>query len=81
MITVKFFAILRETLGCDQLTLTDVPSDVSQLRERLAKEGDNWAEALEKYGNLVAVNQTFVDDVHPLKSSDEVAFFPPVTGG
>lgn len=81
MLTVRFFAILRETLDCDRLELDDVPATVAQLREQLSAKDGHWRDALDRYGKLVAVNQTFVDETHPLTASDEVAFFPPVTGG
>jgi sulfur-carrier protein len=81
MLTVKFFAVLRESLDCDQLTLEHVPETVAQLRLSLSDQGESWQSALQRYGSLVAVNQTFVDENHPLRVGDEVAFFPPVTGG
>ncbi|RTF81482.1 MoaD/ThiS family protein, partial [Serratia marcescens] len=43
--------------------------------------GDRWALALESGKLLAAVNQSLVAADHPLRAGDEVAFFPPVTGG
>ncbi|XOV77643.1 MAG: MoaD/ThiS family protein [Aestuariibacter sp.] len=81
MLMVKFFAILRESLECDQIVLEDVPETVAQLRIRLSARGEKWQDALASYGKLVAVNQSVVDEQHKLSENDEVAFFPPVTGG
>ncbi|WP_242600842.1 MoaD/ThiS family protein, partial [Erwinia billingiae] len=47
----------------------------------LAAKGDRWSLALESGKVLSAVNQTLVSPQHALKAGDEVAFFPPVTGG
>ena len=55
---------------------------VSAEREALVAQGDPWAGA---FANLKrvrgAVNQTMADDDEPVADGDEVAFFPPVTGG
>ncbi|KQN56965.1 MULTISPECIES: molybdopterin synthase sulfur carrier subunit [unclassified Erwinia] len=81
MINVLFFAQVRELVGTDRLTLAaDYPS-VEALRAALAARGDRWALALESGKLLAAVNQTLVPGSHPLNVGDEVAFFPPVTGG
>ncbi|UTM58888.1 molybdopterin synthase sulfur carrier subunit [Photobacterium sp. CCB-ST2H9] len=81
MIHVLFFAQVRELTGCDALQLDAHYDSVEQLRAALAERGDRWALALEKGKLLAAVNQTMVPFDHPLKSGDEVALFPPVTGG
>lgn len=81
MINVLFFAQVRELVGTGQLTLpADYPS-VEALRAALAARGGRWALALESGTLLAAVNQTLVPGSHPLTAGDEVAFFPPVTGG
>ena len=58
---------------------------ISQLLKRYASimsaQSDRWALALEDGKLLAAVNQTLVSFDHPLTDGDEVAFFPPVTGG
>lgn len=83
MITVLFFAGLREAVGTASETLA-VPADVNTvaaLRDHLAARGGAWA-ALEKAKNLrAAVNQDMVPLTTAIKDGDEVAFFPPVTGG
>ncbi len=54
---------------------------VEAVRQQLAARGDRWALALEEGKLLAAVNQTLTAFDHPVASGDEVAFFPPVTGG
>ncbi len=81
MIKVLFFAQVRELVGCDSTTIETSFSSVEALRQHLTAQGDRWALALEEGKLLAAVNQTLVSFDHPLQSGDEVAFFPPVTGG
>lgn len=81
MINVLFFAQVRELVDCDQLQLDAAFDDVEQLRAELATKSDRWALALESGKLLAAVNQTLVSFDHRLNDGDEVAFFPPVTGG
>ena len=55
---------------------------VLKLKALLAKRGDTWAQML--MGKLkvrAAINHELVDDNAPIANGDEVAFFPPVTGG
>ncbi|KKD00946.1 molybdopterin synthase sulfur carrier subunit [Photobacterium halotolerans] len=81
MIKVLFFAQVRELTGCDMLQLEGTYNSVEQLRNELAQRGERWALALEAGKILAAVNQTMVPLTFPLKAGDEVALFPPVTGG
>lgn len=81
MIKVLFFAQVRELVSTDSLTLDGAFNNVEALRAHLAAQNDRWALALEEGKLLAAVNQTLVDFEHPVKAGDEVAFFPPVTGG
>ncbi|MFI2811277.1 MULTISPECIES: molybdopterin converting factor subunit 1 [Microbulbifer] len=82
MIRILFFASLREELGCEQLELPVAGmGDISQVRAALQQRGEKWAVALGR-GNLqVALNQALAGDSSTVKAGDEVAFFPPVTGG
>ena len=81
MIKVLFFAQVRELVNTDSLTLDATFKDVAALRAQLAAQSDRWALALDEGKLLAAVNQTLVEFTHPLAAGDEVAFFPPVTGG
>lgn len=79
-IIVKYFASLRENIGRDGESVEAAGiASVGDLRAALAKRGDVDADALA--GALCAVNYEYADDGQTLKDGDEVAFFPPVTGG
>lgn len=84
MITLLYFARLREALGTDreQLALPAGVGTLRALRAHLALRGDAWAREMAEGRNLrAAVNQTVMTADAPVADGDEVAFFPPVTGG
>ncbi|WON78005.1 molybdopterin synthase sulfur carrier subunit [Serratia sp. UGAL515B_01] len=81
MINVLFFAQVRELIGISTLSVPAEYLTVEELRKSLCERGERWALALESGKLLTAVNQSLVVAEHPLKAGDEVAFFPPVTGG
>lgn len=83
-ITLLYFARLRESLGSarEELALPPGVNTLQALRDHLAARGGAWAEEMAASRKLrAAVNQTLVQGDAPLKAGDEVAFFPPVTGG
>ncbi|MGH8617114.1 MAG: molybdopterin converting factor subunit 1 [Burkholderiales bacterium] len=83
-IRVLYFARLREQVGRGEETLALPPgiADIGSLRAHLAARGGAWAEALASTRLVrAAVNQDMADGVTPVKDGDEIAFFPPVTGG
>lgn len=81
MIKVLFFAQTRELVGQDDLEVDAKYASAEELRAELSEKGDKWALALEPGKLLVAVNQTIVSLDYAISDGDEVAFFPPVTGG
>lgn len=81
MIKVLFFAQTRELVGVDELQLDGEFSSVEQVRAHLAEQQGKWDLALEPGKLLAAVNQSIVPLDHLVEPGDEVAFFPPVTGG
>ncbi len=82
MIKVLFFARLREQLSTDSLQLPASENmTTEQIRQQLAKTDPLWAKAMNADSLLVAVNQQVTDWSHSVYAGDEVAFFPPVTGG
>jgi len=81
MINVLFFAQTRELVDCDSLQLEAKFQSVEALRAHLAAQSDKWALAMESGKLLAAVNQSIVPMDTELKDGDEIAFFPPVTGG
>ena len=76
VIKIKFFASLREQVG--QAETEVVESDVSTVIEAWNTATKNMAMP---ENTLMAVNMDYVDASHAVKAGDEVAFFPPVTGG
>ncbi|VTM25171.1 Sulfur carrier protein moaD [Stutzerimonas stutzeri] len=81
MLKVLFFAQTRELIGIDEIVVEQDFATADALREHLSQKGDKWALALEKGKLLVAINQTLMPLESAVKSGDEIAFFPPVTGG
>ena len=81
MLNVLFFAQTRELIGEDSIQLEGDFATAEAVREHLAQKGDRWALALEKGKLLVAINQTLTPLESAVKNCDEIAFFPPVTGG
>lgn len=84
MITVRYFASLRETLGT---SFEELPFDSKAIKSvadlqsfLLSIHGEAWA-ALQNSSTRIAVNRVMADSAAAIKDGDEVAFFPPVTGG
>lgn len=80
-IQLKFFARLREDLGTSELAIpAEQAPTLDALVDWLVREYPRWREPLD--GPLLrAVNQEMVNGDAPLRAGDEVALFPPVTGG
>ena len=84
MVTLLYFASLRETLGCsrENVPLPAGTATVSMLLDYLRDRDPRWSDAFSPQRRWrVAVNQQMADLATPLKPGDEIAFFPPVTGG
>lgn len=84
MVTLLYFASLREYVGCsrEELALPSGNATVSSLVDSLRARDARWTEAFAPGKTWrVAVNQQMADLATPLKPGDEIAFFPPVTGG
>jgi molybdopterin synthase sulfur carrier subunit len=82
MIHVIFLAQLREQLGVSAI---DIPAEqiktLSELKNHLLLQNPAWEPTLSNIKILTAVNHAYVKGDQPLLDGDEVAFFPPVTGG
>ena len=84
MITVLYFARLRETLGrsSEQIALPAAVRDVEGVRALLEARGGDWARELAPGSPVrAAVNQAMAQCDTQVAEGDEIAFFPPVTGG
>jgi molybdopterin synthase sulfur carrier subunit len=84
MITVLYFARLREALGTgsEQIALPSSVRDLEGLRAMLTARGGTWAQELGGNKALrAAVNQAMAAGDTHIADGDEIAFFPPVTGG
>lgn len=81
---ILYFAWLRTKAGVAREEV-DPPAEVTtvaELMQWLALERPGFAEALAAPGVIrAAVNQEFARPSDPIRKDDEVAFFPPVTGG
>jgi sulfur-carrier protein len=83
-VKVLFFANLREQLGTgvEEVELPNSASTVAGLRLHLMQRGGAWRDVLADMKVVrVAVNQDMAAANAPLNQGDEIAFFPPVTGG
>ena len=83
MITVLFFAKVREDLGVDSLHIScSIAATLGELKNGLINQhGQRWEQVLGASNLVQAVNHQVANDQQILSSGDEVAFFPPVTGG
>ena len=83
-VKVRFFASLREQLGTsgEEIELPAGVATVAALRSHLAHRGGAWQGALAERKNVrAAVNQDMARPGAAIRAGDEIAFFPPVTGG
>ncbi len=82
-ITLCFFAKFREKLATQHESYTLPKScEVKELLQQLAQRGGVWQELFDcPKGVLVAINQDMASLDSLVNDGDEVAFFPPVTGG
>jgi molybdopterin synthase sulfur carrier subunit len=83
-VKLLYFAWLKQKIGTDaeEIALPDEVNDVAGVIAWLKTRGDNYATALKDDAVVrVAVNQTYAKRETPVSDGDEVALFPPVTGG
>ncbi len=82
---IRYFAWLRDRIGVTEETVTP-PDDIATVRDLqswLAARHPAFAHALEEHPDAIksAVNLEFAESDTKVGPDDEVAFFPPVTGG
>jgi len=84
MITLLYFARLRETFGIssEQIALSPTVANIGDLVDSLRQRGAPWQDELAPGKPVrLAVNQAMADSETPITDGDEIAIFPPVTGG
>ncbi len=81
-ITVRFFARFREELGTEQVSIPAQPGlTAGDILASLGKRSGPWAQLRDNPAVMIAINQTMAKPSSQVRGGDEVAFFPPVTGG
>lgn len=82
MINVLFFASLREKLNCANIELSlNTPCSAQDVLRQLVAQHPEWENSLNGTRLLVAINQEMSQPADTVQDGDEVAFYPPVTGG
>ena len=84
MIKVLFFARVREQLGIAEIDFDYSPrfETIDDIRTELCREeGEVWDEVLNAENIIISCNHAVVDESQAVKDGDEIAFYPPVTGG
>ena len=83
-IKVLFFARLKEAVNysSEDIDLPETIKTITALKNYLSQRGEIWANLFSgKQVVRAAINHALVDDLATIQAGDEVAFFPPVTGG
>ena len=87
-IRIKLFATLREALGESEFdlsvtapTASEARVDVAAVKAVLSRRGVDWQEALNQPNMVHALNHKVVFTDALIEEGDELAFFPPMTGG
>jgi molybdopterin converting factor subunit 1 len=81
MIHIKFFAYLRESVGVSDIDLEGLDGkSIAEIKQILVSKGPLWI-ILDESDVLCAINQSITAQTTIVKEGDELAFFPPVTGG
>ncbi|RKS27916.1 molybdopterin synthase subunit MoaD [Pseudomonas sp. WPR_5_2] len=83
MILINYFARYREQLdlGGEKLPLTADLKTIEDVRRLLMARGESWREVLGESNLMCALNQELCQTDQVIEDFDEIAFFPPVTGG
>lgn len=83
-IKLLYFARIKEAVNysTEEVDLPDNVLTITALKNWLTLRGEVWANLFDgKQVVRAAINHTLVDDLAIIQANDEVAFFPPVTGG
>ena len=82
-VTVRFFASIREQFNTESVTL-ELPEggSIAHIHQTLIhRYGTEVCDCLQDEGTCVAVNHEMQEEPPKLQHGDEIAFFPPITGG
>tara|TARA_Y100001954_G_C15326807_1_gene367951 strand:+ start:79 stop:330 length:252 start_codon:yes stop_codon:yes gene_type:complete len=81
---IKYFSWVKDIIGKSEETIT-ISSDINtpeKLIDFLIKKNERYKKAFEKRSTIkVAQNKVYISKSAKIKNTDEIAFFPPVTGG
>lgn len=82
-VTIWYFASIKEAINCEKesVQLPDNVESVEDLVNWLSERGENWRKVLQEGTVLVAINDAVASKQTMLSDEDEIAFYPPVTGG
>ena len=83
-VTLKYFASLREKLNLseEKIELPEHVTNGEQLKQFLSQRGQIWQDSLINSGTIqIAINQTRCTWHDSFAENDEIALYPPVTGG
>ena len=79
---LKYFAMVREDIGLGAEDLSSNAATAGALRDELIARGGAYAQSLARGRAIrVSLNKTMCEESAALSEGDELAFFPPVTGG
>lgn len=83
MILINYFASYRDrlNLGGEKIPLSDDLNCIEDVRQMLMARGEEWREVLGAGNLMCALNQELCQPSTAIEDFDEIAFFPPVTGG
>ncbi|OZG71975.1 molybdopterin converting factor subunit 1 [Hahella sp. CCB-MM4] len=82
MVKILFFARLREAMGCAEMEIAwNGDGSVNDVKDLICQQLPQAKAVFEQGKVLCAVNQDMVKAEHAVLDGDEIAFFPPVTGG
>ncbi|HSR01645.1 MAG TPA: molybdopterin converting factor subunit 1 [Methylophilaceae bacterium] len=82
-IKVLYFARIKESVNysTEDILLPNSVKTIADLKGHLAQRGDVWTDLFSAQTIRAAINHELVDNTVIIADGDEVAFFPPVTGG
>ncbi|MBK5343396.1 MULTISPECIES: MoaD/ThiS family protein [Pseudomonas] len=83
MILINYFASYRDrlNLGGEKIPLSENLRSIEDVRQLLMARGEEWREVLGAGNLMCALNQELCQPSAAIEDFDEIAFFPPVTGG